>query len=128
MIVMYSIVWVLVIVGMLYALTPSHDMRHQPGDDFAYYATWGVSIIILLVLHYSIMAHAGHTQLAIVQDVLGIGSYGMARLVTFLIRRKSGGSNERRICDDGGDRPWSPRVSGLCPTTPGADVDAPRHG
>lgn len=56
MLIIGSIIWVLLLIGLLSPVIPSESMRREPGANATYYAVWLLMLGLALFLHYQVMA------------------------------------------------------------------------
>lgn len=70
-----SILWVLVLLGMCQWMTPDPRYPKQFDQRFSYDCIWIGTVSLLVYCHYALMAKGGYGELAIVLDVVAVMLY-----------------------------------------------------
>jgi len=124
MLIIGSIIWVLLLIGLLSLVIPSEPMQREPGANATYYAVWLLMLGLALFLHYQVMADLHHRNLAILTDVIGVLSFVGLHYLRFRNYNARRVENDR-IPDNRMHCPWRADLSGICLDQARTVVNAP---
>jgi hypothetical protein len=113
MLIIGSITWVLLLIGLLSLVIPSEPMQREPGANATYYAVWLLMLGLALFLHYQVMADLHHRNLAILTDVIGVLSFVGLQCLRFRNYNVRQVENDR-IPDNRIHFYWRADLSGIC--------------
>jgi len=124
MLIIGSIIWVLLLIGLLSLVIPSEPMQREPGANATYYAVWLLMLGLALFLHYQVMADLHHRNLAILTDVIGVLSFVGLHYLRFRNYNARRVENDR-IPDNRMHCSWRADLSGICLDQARTVVNAP---
>lgn len=82
-----SILWVLILLGVLFWAIPDKDYPRGLEQRVSYHGVWLLMVGLLVYLHYHVMAGSGHGALAVQLDVGALLLYGVLRFLREWISR-----------------------------------------
>ena len=122
MLIVGSIIWVLLLIGLLALVIPSEEMRRDPGANSTYYAVWIILLSLAFFLQYQYMSSIHHRALAITTDVIGLLLFlGLQYLRYRYYYLKE--ADDDRIPGNRMHRFGRVDLSGICLDPPGTPVD-----
>ena len=84
-----SILWVLVLFGVLSRAAPGVGYPRELEQRVIYYGVWLLMVGLLVLIHYHLMAGVGHGPLAVLLDVGVVGAYGLCQGLRCWLRTMS---------------------------------------